>query len=319
MIDCARCGKSFEPSESLKKRIKEKRDPGRCPQCRYQLDLERMKKAMTKSTNVWCAVRRTIPQQEVRKMFIRPLPDNGVPWIDKNHYTRWYVRYLVGTDPTKLKTSDERRAYMVAETEEEAVSEARQWIIRAVMQGATNLSRTFVAKGKPTAPMVRAMSMLRNLNRDRKKEVTINRRLLYDILVDGEVVDTKDVWQDAEAQAAVLRRKLAPRILPEDPDNPFPCALCGRKPVWKDRNILQHAEFDCPNVVVLKVAPWPRTVRVMLWNRVFSKGELRGLGVVNKQHIRGAAQEMVDIAMGRHVPMFRKKKKAADPLEGFEV
>jgi hypothetical protein len=316
-IACKDCGKSYAITTQSWNRLKANggKDRPRCPACKYQRNQVKKEIGRMKTRFIREAALAGIPKDRMPSVRLRKAPASGVPRYNPI-LKAWYIPYFFKSD----KFKDQRMVVLEAATEEQAVEEARDWYVRALMHGATWLPDDFTADrpwNDDTQAVIRRLRMIWNkAKRKQPIKESIQRYAVkvtqyrYKAIVNNTVV-ARGLRSRKEATEAVRKANPLEKVL--DP-KPKKCKWCGQLPVG-DGRALMHVSVDCANVTGIKTRNISWRFKVAIWNEILRFGTFAGNDDFQREHVMLVGWHCVKGML----PFEPPAEEVADPLEGFEI
>jgi hypothetical protein len=256
-----------------------------------------------------------IPKERIKAVRLRKAPASGVPRYNPVRKA-WYIPYFFKSD----KSKDQRVVVLEAETEEQAVVEARQWYVRALMHGATWLPDDFTSerplKGDTKVIVERLRMIWNKAKRKHPIKDSVRRyavkitRYRYKAVVNGKVLAT---GLKSREEATEIVRKANPQEKLFDPGLKK-CKWCGQFPVGNGYSV-KHVSADCANITGIKTKGISWRFKVAIWNEILRFGMFAGNDDVQREHVLLVGWDCVKGAL----PFEPPAEPVADPLDGFEI
>ena len=320
--DCSKCGIRFPMTEYMVRKttgLSGKPALPTCGKCRWKVDARRRKRGGKVLGKPECRFAAKLSSAKMAKMHLRQAPASGTPlWCSLKK--RWYVLYFLGKSRNRV---DEQRAYLDALKEDEAIGEARDWYTRALLHGAKWLPDDFTAEAAPPdEDILKTRRILKSLRskgrrvRKPRKVVVRKRQIRSYVMVDRWAVlyNNRIVRSDLKTRKAADKLAEATRSIHRTVAKEAGlqrCVKCGKKPVWDGKTLVHDGDDYCPNAVMIRDLRFSRNTRIALWNLVLRHGDYGGWWDFRFEHIL-LMEKIKNVIPDR-------KKRNADPLEGFEI
>lgn len=319
---CSDCGRRFPMTARMVYKTTltgDHRERPKCSTCRRVKTTRKAKRAEKKLKRP-----AEIKAGYLCKVRLRHAPASGVPQYC-NFTSRWFISYF--TLRGRGLAREEKRAYLEADTEGRAITEAHDWYVRALLHGAQWLPGDFTRTRvkEPWTPEERAarraLAALCRVEFPKHRHV-IKAQVLrhkvrvyrwatrYRVRVQGVIVARNIVSKSSAMALAAERRVNEPAPEPALK----PCLKCGVPPVWDGNKLVHEGGEYCANAVMVRDMRFSRRSKIALWNRVLRTGYHAGWWDFRLEHV------LLDQKIRQVVtPLPAATGAAADPLDGFEI
>ena len=316
-IDCRDCGKSYAITTWGWGRLKVNggKDLPRCPACVYGRKKILKELARTKNRVSNEAALAGIPKGKIPTVKLRKAPASGVPRYSGLRKA-WYIPYFFKS----TKGKDEKVVVLEATTEAEAVEEAREWYVKALLHGATWLPDDFSAERPQSAESRAVTARLRMIwnkaKRKRPIQESIKRRPVkvtryrYKVVVNGKIIGSNFKNREQAIKAAREANPPEKMLFPKIKK----CKWCGQLPVG-DGCTLKHISVDCANLVGIRTQKISWRYKVAIWNEILRFGTFAGNDDFQREHALLVGWSSIKGML----PFEPPAETTTDPLDGFEI